>query len=173
MHQDNTPFWEIEPERLEDNPFKVIGSDWMLITAGILGDYNTMTASGGGWGTLWGRKVCYCHIKPAHYTFQFMERFPYFTLSFFEEKYKNVLQFCGSNSGRDVDKASATGITPVARPLGAVYFAEARLVIECKKIYFHDFDPSHFVDPKIHDRFPNKDYHRMYAGEIIRCLKKS
>ena len=101
-----------------------------------------------------------------------MEKAKHFTLSSFEGKYRGVLKFCGSNSDRDVDKAAAAGITPIEETARAVYFAEARLVIECKKIYFQDINPHHFLDPRIHDRYPDKDYHRMYIGEIIRCLTR-
>ncbi|UCE74142.1 MAG: flavin reductase [Methanomassiliicoccales archaeon] len=167
-----TKFKAIDPNLIEDNAFKLIGTDWMLITAGTLDNYNTMTASGGGFGMLWKRKVCFCVIKPKHYTYSFMEKAKYFTLSFFAEEYRSVLEFCGSTSGRDVDKVAAVGITPIKGASGTVYFAEARLVLECRKIYFQDIDPNHFIDPKIHERYPDKDYHRMYIGEIVRCLLK-
>lgn len=173
MDETNGHFKKITPDLIEGNVFKLIGSDGMLITAGILGDYNTMTASGGGWGTLWKKRTCFCIIKPEHYTYQFMERFPYFTFSFFAEQYRSALQYCGRHSGREVDKAAAVGITPVAGTAGAVYFAEARLVIECKKIYVHDIDPANFIDPQIHqNRYPDKDYHRLYVGEVVGCLVK-
>ena len=168
MQQDK--FKEIEPELIKNNTFKLIGSDWMLITAGTLKSYNTMTAAWGGFGVFWNKKICFCVIRPQRYTYGFMERSKNWTLSFFEEKYRKALEFCGSNSGRDVDKAAMTGLTPVEVTSGTVYFAEARLVIECKKIYFQDIDPNHFIDPKIHENYPDKDYHRMYIGEIIKCL---
>lgn len=166
----NNTFKEIAPDTIKDNTFKLIGSDWMLITAGTLESYNTMTASWGGFGILWHKKICFCVIRPQRYTYSFMEKNKNFTLSFFEEKYKNVLEFCGSRSGKDADKAASVGITPVEGSLGTVYFAEARLIIECRKIYFQDIDPDHFLDPQIHKNYPDKDYHRMYVGEVMRCL---
>ena len=38
----------IKPEEITDNVIKLIGKDWMLVTAGRRDDYNTMTASWGG-----------------------------------------------------------------------------------------------------------------------------
>jgi flavin reductase (DIM6/NTAB) family NADH-FMN oxidoreductase RutF len=163
---------QITPEELPDNAFKLVGSDWMLITAGSPDAYNTMTASWGGVGVLWGRSVSWCVVRPQRHTYQFMERADCFTLSFFGEDYREALQLCGSTSGRDTDKARAAGLTPVAGALpGTTQFAEARLVIACRKIYVHDIDPAHFIDPSIGDNYPGKDYHRMYVGEIrdIRC----
>jgi len=162
----------IKPQQIPDNVFKLIGEDWMLITAGTPERFNTMTASWGGMGILWGKEVCWCVIRPHRYTYQFMEAAERFTLSFFEERYREALNICGTKSGRDTDKVAASGLTPAQTESGAIYFAEARLVIECKKIYSHDIDPRHFLDPDIASNYPKKDYHRMYLGEIVRCLSK-
>lgn len=162
-------FKSIEPEKITGNTFKLIGTDWMLITAGTTDHYNTMTASWGGLGILWNKKVCFCVIRPSRYTYQFMEQTDKFTLSFFDDKYRDVLKFCGSRSGRDVDKVNATGITPIEGTTGAVYFAEAKLVMECKKLYFQDLNPDNFLEADIEKNYNHKDYHRMYIGEIIKC----
>jgi len=165
-------FAEIAPEKLDENAFKLIGSDWMLITAGRMDLLNTMTASWGGLGVLWNKKVCYCVIRPQRYTREFMEKSQYFTLSFFDSDYRKALELCGTKSGRDVDKVKETGLTPVRAGCGAVYFDEARIVMECRKIYFQDIDPANFVDPTIAENYPGKDYHRMYVGEIMKCMVK-
>ena len=162
-------FKETKPELLTDNPFKLIGSDWMLITAGTPESFNTMTASWGGLGILWERKVAACFIRPTRYTFGFAERSPYFTLSFFEERYRKALTYCGTHSGRNTDKIREAGLTPVKEG-GFVYFEEARLVLACRKIYFQDINPERFLDPKIGEMYPRKDYHRMFIGEIVKCL---
>lgn len=166
-------FAPIKPEDIRDNVFKLIGSDWMLITAGTRDFFNMMTASWGGLGVLWNRNIAICFIRPQRYTYDFMERSEYFTLSFFGEDYREALNLCGSKSGRQVDKAAAAGFTAVAGETGAVYFAEARLVLECRKIYFQDLEPTHFLDSTIHKHYPSRDYHRMYLGEILRCLAKT
>ena len=163
---------EIKPEAIKDNPFRVIGQDWMLITVGDKVKFNMMTASWGGWGVLWHRPICFCVMRPGRYTYKFMEKAKYFTLSYFGKKYKKALEFCGTKSGRDVDKAQATGLTPVEDKKGCVYFREARLVIMLKKIYFQQIDPKHFLDLKINENYPKKDYHRMYVGEIVKCLTR-
>ena len=153
-----------------DNPFKLIGSDWMLITAGPPEAFNTMTAAWGGLGVLWSKNVCFCFIRPQRYTYQFMEQSDAFTLSFFEEKYRKALQLCGSMSGREIDKAAEAGLTPVPGPLaGTTCFAEARMVIACRKIYFQDVNPQNFLDPGIEQNYPAQDYHRMYIGEVMEC----
>jgi len=162
-------FKETMPELLTDNPFKLIGSDWMLITAGTAETFNTMTASWGGLGILWERKVAICYIRPTRYTYEFAERSPHFTLCFFEEQYRKALNYCGTHSGRNRDKVKEAGLTPV-KANDIVYFEEARLVLGCRKLYYQDINPERFLDPKIGSMYPQKDYHRMYIGEIEKCL---
>lgn len=168
----SSSFRALDPEKLEGNVFKLIGSDWMLVTAGSLQKYNMMTASWGGLGILWGKPVCFCVVRPHRYTYEFMERENAFTLSFFEKDYKKVLNLCGSKSGRDIDKTSIEGLTPAEGGAGSIYFNEAKLVLECKKLYYQDINPENFVDPSLDKNYPDKDYHRMYVGEIVNCLIK-
>lgn len=165
-------FEEFNADELSENPFRLIGSDWMLITAGTPESFNTMTASWGGMGILWGKKVAFCVIRPQRHTYGFMEKAEHFTLSFFDERYRDALLFCGTHSGRDTDKVSETGLIPVAGDDDTVYFEEARLVLVCRKIYHHDIDPSRFLDPALEENYPEKDYHRMYIGELTGCLRK-
>lgn len=157
---------------IRDNAFKLIADDWMLVTAGTRDSFNTMTASWGGFGELWHRKIAICFIRPNRYTYEFTERHDVFTLTFFDERYRDVLNVCGTKSGRDIDKMGGIGLTPVESEHGSVYFAEARLVLECHKLYTHDLDPGHFVDGSIEKEYPQKDYHRMYIGQILTCLMR-
>jgi flavin reductase (DIM6/NTAB) family NADH-FMN oxidoreductase RutF len=165
-------FKTIDPATMKDNVFELIGDGWMLVTAGNADAFNTMTASWGGMGVIWGKKVCFCVVRPGRYTYRFMEASESFTLSFFDEPYRKALTYCGSHSGRDVDKVKETGLTP-AMDKGGIYFTEARLVMVLKKLYFQDLDPAHFLDPTIDStHYPHKDYHRMYVGEIVECLSR-
>lgn len=165
-------FRAIKPEQIKDNPFRAIGQEWMLIAAGTADHHNMMTASWGAWGVLWHKPVCFCFIRPNRYTHEFMQRNFFYTLNFFDKKYKKALNLCGSKSGRDIDKVKATGLTVRQDKSSAVYFAEARLVIVCRKIYFQDIEPRHFLDGSIETNYPKKDYHRMYAGRVVRCLSR-
>ncbi len=166
-------FIAVTPEKLTENTFELIGKDWMLITAGGEGDYNTMTASWGGTGVLWNDPVSFIFIRPQRYTFEFTEKNGLFTLSFFDETYRSALRFCGSKSGRDFDKAAETGLTPVHED-DLTYFAEAKLVVVCEKLYAQDLAAESFIDKSIIDKhYPNNDFHRMYVGKIVKCLKKA
>ncbi len=164
-------FKEIQPTQLSDNVIKLIGQDWMLITAGTMDKFNMMTASWGGIGNLWGLPVSFSFVRPQRYTFGFMEAGTYFTLSFYPETYRPALNFCGTKSGRNVDKVASTGLTPRAGETGAVYFDEARLVLECRKLYAQDLTRDAFVDTElISKHYAAGDFHRLYVGEIVHCL---
>lgn len=160
---------KINPEQLTDNVFKLIAKDWMLITGGTKDNFNTMTASWGGLGILWGKNVAYCVIRPQRYTYQYMENTNSYTLSFFTDKYKKALGICGSQSGRDTDKVAAAGLSPEELSAETVTFKEARLVLECRKLYYQDINPDNFIDTELDKNYPDKDYHRMYIGEIVNC----
>ena len=165
-------FEKIDPKALDQNVFSLIGDQWMLITAGTKDQCNTMTASWGGLGVLWGKPVATVYIRPQRYTLEFVEREDTFTLCFFGEEYRKALALCGSKSGRDMDKVKECGFT-VATAEGAPYFEEADLVLVCKKAYWQDMDPTHFLDGEIDGKwYPQKDYHRIFIGEIETVLKK-
>ena len=165
-------FEKSDPKALDQNVFSLIGDQWMLITAGNQDQCNTMTASWGGLGVLWGKPVATVYIRPQRYTLEFVEREDTFTLCFFGEQYRKALALCGSKSGRDVDKVKECGFT-VATAEGAPYFEEADLVLVCKKAYWQDMDPTHFLDGEIDSKwYPEKDYHRIFIGEIVEVLRK-
>ena len=163
---------KIDIKALQGNVVSMFDDKWCLITAGNKDSYNTMTASWGAMGELWNKDVCFIFIRPQRYTLEFTEREELFTLSFFGEEYKKALAFCGRNSGRDCDKAKETGLTPMEID-GSMSFEESETVIVCKKLFYQDIDPQGFIDKAIDGVcYPEKDYHRMYVGEVIGCYQK-
>ena len=76
----------VDPKQLNENVFSLIGDKWMLITAGNGEQCNTMTASWGGLGVIWGAPAAICYIRPQRYTKEFVDREGYFTLTFFGEE---------------------------------------------------------------------------------------
>lgn len=163
---------KMDPRDLDENVFSLIGDKWMLVTAGTPERCNTMTASWGGLGVLWGHPVATCYIRPQRYTYEFVEESAYFTLSFFEEAHRDALALCGAKSGRDMDKITACGLTVIPGAGDAPCFEQAALTLVCRKLYRQDLDPACFLDPAIEKHYPQKDYHRMYIGEIVEAFKK-
>ena len=162
-----------DAKSIDENVFSMIGDKWMLVTATAPdGSYNTMTASWGGLGVLWNKKVAFVFIRPQRYTAEFSEAGDTVTLSFFSEEYRKALSFCGSHSGRDCDKIAETGLTPAKGDGGEVYFSEAELVMVGKKLYRDELREGSFICPELLDNYKNKDFHIVYVYEITDVLKK-
>ncbi len=165
---------KIDPKALTFNPFQVIGAQWALITAGTKERCNTMTASWGGVGILWNKPVATVYIRPQRYTKAFVDRENTFTLSFLPEEYREQLVYCGRVSGRDEDKIARCGFTVEAAECGAPYFAEAELVLVCRKLYRQTLTPGSFLEQDlIGKNYPSRDFHDMYIAEIIEAYRRA
>lgn len=162
----------IQPHELKENVFSLIGDEWMLITAGTADKCNTMTASWGGLGVLWGAPTATIYVRPQRYTKEFIDREEYFTLSFFDPDYKKELALCGAKSGRELDKIKECGFTTACGEGGAPYFEQARLVLVCRKCYVQDMDADAMPADVKEKWYPNRDYHTMYIGQIVEAYAK-
>ena len=164
-------FKEIKIEELSFNPFTKIAKEWMQITAGDEEKSNTMTASWGGLGIMWGKNVATAYIRPQRYTKEFVDNSDTFTLSFLSEEYRKALSVCGKISGKNVeDKWKDAGLHPyyVDRTTAV---EEADLILVCKKLYAQDMLPECFVETECDTKwYPEKDYHTMYIAEIEKVL---
>ena len=154
----------------KEDVFKLIGSDWMLVCAGKKERFNMMTASWGGIGWLWNRPVAFVFVRPERYTHEFIDAEERLSLSFFAETRREALRFCGSESGRDFDKCRETGLSAVELESGAVAFADARLVLDCRKLFKSPMEKTDFIDKEILSRWYNDDpggsLHDVYIAEI-------
>ncbi|MDZ7633999.1 MAG: flavin reductase family protein [Bacteroidales bacterium] len=161
-------YTQIDPADIIDNLIGLIASDWMLVTAGNNDKFNTMTANWGGAGYLWNKPVVFVFVRPERYTYDFIETTEGFTLAFFDEKYRDALNLCGTKSGRDCDKVAETGLTPHFTELGYPAFTEARLVMECRKLYADQLTRDAFLDPEpLRTHYSTKGgMHKLYIAEI-------
>ncbi len=154
----------------KEDAFQLIGQEWMLITAGDSASYNTMTASWGGIGWLWNKPVAFIFVRPERYTHEFIEKNDRLSLSFFSEDYKPALQICGTKSGRDGDKVKEAGLSPKQLASGVMTFDEARMVLDCKKLFKTEMTEAAFVDKELLSRWyhdqPGGGLHTIYVVEI-------
>ena len=164
-------FKEIKAEELSTPVFSDIGSKWMLLSAAKKdGSVNTMTASWGALGVLWGKNVFFCFVRPQRYTHEFTEESDRISISFFGEEYRDALKLCGSKSGRDVDKIKECNLS-VFNENGNVGFEQAERIIYGKKLYAGKIDPDCFIADDIEKWYKN-DYHTVYICEIEKILIK-
>ena len=162
-------------EELKFAPLNDLVKNYALLTSGDKDKYNTMTISWGGFGTIWNKPVVTVYVKPIRYTYKFIEDNDYFTVSFYDDEYKNDLIILGTKSGKDIDKISLTKLNPMFLD-NSVSFEEAKITLVCKKIYYQDLNLELIkenLSSDIYNRFYGNDpVHRMYIGEVIDIIKK-
>ena len=162
-------------DELKFAPFNDLDKNYALLTAGSKDDFNTMTISWGGFGTIWNKPVVTVYVKSIRYTYKFMEDNDFFTVSFYDDKYKKDLLTLGTKSGRDSDKISLTSLNPLYLD-NSVSFEEANVTLVCKKIYYQDLNLELIkenLSNDIYNRFYGEDpVHRMYIGEVVDIIKK-
>ena len=163
---------EIKHEDFQENAFEMIGKDWLLITAEKDGKVNTMTASWGGVGVLWNKKVAYIFIRPQRYTKEFVDFSDRLSVCVLPNSYRKELAYLGNVSGKDEDKISNANLK-VQKYEDVPYFDEARLTLICRKLYAQDLKEECFIEKDIIDKwYPEKDYHTMYVVEIENILSE-
>ena len=163
---------EIDIKKMSIDAVDLWLKQWMILTAGTREDFNMMTVAWGSIGSMWFKPFVQVVVRPQRYTREYMEKADTFTLCAFPEKYSQDLQTMGFVSGRDGDKVSQTNLTVKdSTKVEAPSYNEANFILECRKMYFQDMDPENFLDEGIHEYYPEKDYHRIYFGEILAAYK--
>ena len=146
----------------QTHPFTKFDKEWALLTAGVKDDFNSMTISWGGMGTLWHKPVVFLFVKPVRYTYEFVERHDEITVSFYDKQYRKALSLFGSKSGRDMDKAKAAGLTPKVLENGVTY-EEAKETLICKKLTMQKLDKSAFPKEAL-------QFYQLKGEELAHCL---
>ncbi len=160
----------IDPYQLLLKPMDIWANPGMLLTAGNFqtGHFNTMAVGWGSLGVMWRKPFVQVVVRPTRYTYNFMEQYDTFTVCAFPKAYRKAVAFLGSRSGRDSDKIKESRLTTIpSSTVPAPAFAQANLILECKKIYWDDLAPQNFLVTGIEKNYPLKDYHRIYFGEIL------
>ncbi len=165
-------FQKVTEDIMEINPFTKIGKDWMLVTAGNEEKANTMTASWGGVGVMWGKDVAYVVIRQTRFTKEFIDKEGKFSLSFPSEKYRKEMKFLGTVSGRDEDKIKEAGID-INYHDGVPFIDQADMVFICKVMSNTFISKEDFIDKGIDEAwYKDGNYHTLYIAEITDILAR-
>jgi len=159
----------IDPVQLKVKIHDLFVNQWLLLTVGDFksGRYNAMTIAWGSMGAMWNKPFVQVVVRPQRHIRKFMDEFDTFTVCAFPSACRSALQLLGSKSGSEGNKIAESGLTPAAATVvAAPLFAEASVVIECRKTYSQDMDPKGFASPSVAANYPARDYHRIYFGEI-------
>lgn len=157
------------------NPFTWFKGHGLLLASGDKENHNAMTIGWGALGNIWQHNISTItvYVAPARYTFEFMEKYPYFTVMVFDEDRKDVLEYMGTHSGRDVNKEKELGLHVAYTEHGAPYYLEAREVYECEIMYRDQFNKEGFgeIPQKRYENFPAGIHHE-YIGKIVSARRR-
>ena len=133
---------------------------------------NTMTIGWGTVGILWSRPVFMVAVRDSRYTFRLIEAARDYTVSVpLSDDFRRELAFCGTRSGKDVDKFKECGLevrdaTKVETPVLDI----PGLHFECRTLLRTPMSPD-LMDPSLLEMYPAKDYHTFYAGDILAAYR--
>ena len=132
---------------------------------------NTMTI---GWSTLgymWNRPVMMVPVRFSRYTHELIHEAQSFTVSVpIHKDLKKALALCGTKSGREMDKISASGLTLAlaqSEAIASPIIADCELHIECKIVYKQAMDLTLLDEQIIKTHYASGDEHVLYYGEIV------
>jgi len=132
---------------------------------------NTMTI---GWATIgicWSKPIFMIAVRDSRHTFGILEQAADFSVTVPLTDMHSQVMFCGTKSGRDVDKYRECNLAlTAARKVSSPIIDTAGIQFECKIVYKSAMDPAH-LDPDYERLYPEKDYHTLYFGEIQDCYE--
>ena len=147
---------------VELNPFTKFGKEWAILTAGTKENANPMTISWGGVGVLWGKNVVFVFVRDSRYTKEFLDSNEFFSLTFFQEAYRDALNYCGSHSGREGNKFEEAGLTLATRH-NIPYIDEGNFVLLCEKMSATRITEDSFLLPDMKEKWYK-------TATCIRCI---
>ncbi|MBQ8546554.1 MAG: flavin reductase [Clostridia bacterium] len=150
---------------------KEIASGALLSATKYTMQVNTMTVSWGSAGVLWNKEICTVFVRPQRYTYEFCENGDTLTLSFFGDKRRDALTFCGTKTGRDVDKFAVCGLNYELKNKACI-FDDAKVTLVLKKLYSQDISGECFFDKTPLSCYKSNDFHRAYTCEIVDVIVK-
>lgn len=147
----------------------------ILVTTKAEGKVNTMTIGWGMVGIQWRKNIFILYVRESRHTKQLLEKNPEFTINVpVGTPDKHISAFCGTKSGRDVDKIQALGLTleePTTVSVPGI--KELPLTLECRVVYKQDQEPEAIPADVTRRYYPpffedgRSDYHTIYYGEIL------
>jgi flavin reductase (DIM6/NTAB) family NADH-FMN oxidoreductase RutF len=154
----------------QDSINKIRGGAFLTVKS--VNGLNTMAIGWASFGVVWRKPIMMVAVRTSRHTFGIIEAAKDFTVTVPAGDMRKEIAFCGSKSGRDVDKFKLCNLetagsrqvaSPVIRTRGRHY--------ECRIVYKSAMDPAHL--DKEYDSFlyPDKEYHTLYFGEILACYE--
>ena len=163
----------IAPSEIPDNSIDLIDNYKGILAMGNKEEHNAMTIGWGTLGVLWSTPIYTVFVSSSRYSYNLMEKYDTFTVTFFNKSHMKDVMYLGHHSGRDGDKISQTNLHLSYTEAGNPIFDEAFLVIECRKIYAAPFDIAK-LPQGMKDFYEKRKIgvHTEYVGEILNVYVK-
>lgn len=132
-------------------------------------EVNTMTIGWGSISVVWNKPIFMVAVRYSRHTYNIIEKAKEFTVSIpLAKDLKKELAYCGTKSGRDVNKFEECNLTLLeGQKISTPVIEECELHYECKVVYQQAMEPA-TLDEGIKKRFYlDNDYHVLYFGEIV------
>lgn len=148
----------------------------VLLTTQCRGQVNTMSISWGTLGIQWGKPIFIAYVRGCRHTGPILDETGEFTVNIPLQGPADpeIIAFCGSRSGRSVDKLQALGLhTEPAQTIGVPGIRELPLTLECRVIYRQQQLPEAFCQEAVRSIYPaestniKEDFHTAYYGQIL------
>lgn len=154
----------------EDSINKIKGGAFLTVKSGTA--LNTMTIGWATFGFIWRKPIMMVAVRSSRHTFGIIEAAKDFTVTVPDGDMHEEVAYCGSKSGRDVDKFKICNLeTTDSRQVNSPTIKARGRHYECKIIYKSAMDPAHLDKGYDSSLYPQKDYHTLYFGEILACYE--
>ncbi len=140
----------------------------LLSSVSPMGKPNAMTIGWAAFGVMWGRPTAVVMVRPSRFTYECIEATRDFAVNVPYPRLSEAVKFCGTKSGRDLDKFTECSFTPL--PIEGVRspgIAECAVTYYCRVLHKNDVQPRELDEEVVRTCYPTGDYHRYYYGEIV------
>lgn len=146
----------------------------LLVSQGKKGLPNVMAIGWGTVGIIWRKPMFLVSVRPSRHTYKLIEETGEFTVNIAPPQLKEVVQYCGTVSGRDYNKFKEKQLTALpSNKVKTPIIKECIFHFECRVIYKNDLIPSELEKSIISALYSKGDFHRLYFGEILACQYES
>ena len=152
----------------EETMTKIHNGGLLLASTKRSGESNLMTIGWGTIGIIWGRPEFVVLVRPSRYTYEFIEDSGEFTVNVPTSDMAEFVLFCGTHSGRDVDKLAAFDVaTTPGQKVGSITVDDCPMIYECRVSHKNDIIPEELMGDIVPSYYSEGDFHRVYFGKIV------
>ncbi len=130
---------------------------------------NIMTIGWATFGFIWKKPVLMVAVRESRHTHNLISKAKDFAVSIpIEKDLSKELDFCGTYSGRDMDKAKECKLNFIdSNKISSPVIKECDYHYECKILFSQPMDLDRLDGTVKNECYPNNDHHILYFGEIV------